>query len=160
MNPVAVRRTPLLEIPWTNVTTEGVDRDVVRWATSELTLFFGLNLDLSLFDNAFRFLANFQVMETASGRITNNYWDGALDALPRASGLWLSWSFTYAFEAGVYNSRYGSTWGPFGDGCYLYRPYFMVWVSQPPSAQFLLPGGRSEYAVAEDHYVMLEAAGV
>ena len=157
---MATLRTPFLEIPWTNIVTEGVDRDLVRWSTSDLTLFFGLNIDLSLFDNAFRFLANFQIVEVASGRTSNHYWNGPLDALPRAPGLWLSWSFTYALEAGVYNSRYGSSYGPFGDGCYLFRPYFMVWVSQPPSTQFLSPAGRSEYAVADEHFLMLEAAVV
>jgi hypothetical protein len=157
---VAVRRTPLLEIPWTNVVTEGVDRDLVRWSTSDLTLFFELNIGLDLFDNGFRFLANFQIVEISSGRIANHYWDGTLDALPHAPGLWLSWSFTYALDAGIYNSRYGSAWGSFGDGCYLFRPYFMVWVSQPSSTQFLSPAGLSEYAVADDHFLMLEAAVV
>ena len=97
-------------------------------------------------------------MEIASGTIRNSYWNGPLNALPNAPSLWLSWSFTYAFEAGVANSRYGfGDYGPFGDGCYLFRPYFMVWVSQPPSTQLLYPAGNSEYAVAEDHFLMLEA---
>jgi hypothetical protein len=48
---LATRRTPLLEIPWTNIVTEGVDRDLIQWSTSDLTLFFALNIDLSLFDN-------------------------------------------------------------------------------------------------------------
>lgn len=157
---MAIKRTSLLEIPWTNIVTEGVDRDIVRWGTSDLALFFGLNIDLSLFDNGYRFMANFQVVETASGRTENHYWDGTLDALPRAPGLWLSWSFTYAFDAGVTSSRYGYGYGPRGDGSYMFRPYFMVWLSELPNTGLLFPAGRSEYAVADDHFFMLEAAGV
>jgi len=153
-----ITHTQGLEIPWTNIVTEGVDRDVVRWSTNDLTLFFGLSIDQALFGSAFRFLANFQIVEVASGATHNTYWNAPLDALPNAPSLWLSYSFTYAFDAGVANSRYGGgDYGPSGDGCYLFRPYFMVWVSQPPSNQLLYPAGKSEYAIGEDHFLMLEA---
>jgi hypothetical protein len=142
--------TALVSILWTNVLTQGVDRDVIASEGHSLTLLFGLSIDTALWNTAWAFVANFQVTEVATGQGFNHYWRAPLNALPKSPSLWLSMSWARAEWAGVSHAPVRTavsppaqiTWSQVGDGMYLYRPYIEILVPSPPPHTFI-PLGRS-----------------
>ena len=145
-----------LSILWSNLITDGIDRDVVNYAEGgTFELFFGLSIDVSLFDQGFLFVANFQIEEVRSGQLFNHYWEGDFDSLPHAGGIWLRTAFTSAAAAGARNAPVSYFGTNKGDGMYLFRPSFAViaFVSGDPG----YTTGASEYAVAEEHFFLVES---
>jgi hypothetical protein len=148
-----------LQIPWTNISTDGVDRGVVALPSSSLTLFFGLQLDGSLYGASYIFYANFRIEETATGQIFNHLWVGDLDGFQQyGTSIFLVQWWSNASTAGVASGTYNVYPSPRQEqGLYRYRPYFTV-------VGFNNQGGlepeRSEYAVAEDHYFVLSGSNL
>jgi hypothetical protein len=145
-----------VSIPWTNLVTAGVDRDVVAFTQDSLTLLFGISIDPALWTTPnYGFLINFQVTEVATGQRFNNYWRAPLNALPQAPSLWVSMSWARAEFAGVMHAPLG-IFNQSGDGMYLYRPYIEILVPRAPDPEFFISGGQSEFAVGEEHFFLCE----
>jgi hypothetical protein len=128
----------------TNIVTSGIDRDVVSSPQEQVILFFTLAFDFNQFqwNSGFGFRANFQVENYASGLKTNVAWNDLLGALPQAPSIWLSMQWTAA------------NFGISTPGVYLYRPTFTVMVPNPGELPAFI--GDSDFAVAEEHFLILE----
>lgn len=154
----ATLHTSKIEIPWTNIITAGQDRDIVVWSEDELALFFGLNADAGLFGHGYEFTANFRVIEASTNQTFNHYWTGKLDGFQAfAPNMWLSMTWAKAAWAGVSKSHYSFFGSGVGDGLYLYRPYFLVHAGVL-DVEFVIYSGKSEFAVADEHYFMVESS--
>jgi hypothetical protein len=148
--------TPRVSIPWTNVTTGGVDRDTITFTQDSLTLLFGLSIDTALWNEpSYWFQASTQITEVATGQRFNNYWRAPLNALPQAGSLWISNSWAQAQWAGVRTAQI-AYFNQSGDGLYLYRPSFTLLSPGVVDPEFFIPTGKSEFAVGEEHFIFCE----
>jgi hypothetical protein len=103
----ATLNTSLTRLIWTNIMTRGLDSDVIVNSSDDLTLFMGLNIDLSLFDQGYGCSVNFRLIEVATNQAFNHYWWVQLDSLRQwAPSMWLSMSWQRAAWAGVRNGAY------------------------------------------------------
>lgn len=136
--------------------TKGQDTDIIASSNDDLLLFIGLHIDPGLFSKASEFTVNFRLIEVATNQSFNNYWSGLSVGLkPYAPALYVWMYWPQAAFAGVRNSARSAGSMNKGDGLYLYRPYILLY--SYPFSELGHPQGDSEFAVAEDHYLLLES---
>jgi hypothetical protein len=123
----------------TDIVTDGVDRDVVTTPAAVTILFFTVQFDLNMINWSDRFRATFQIERYPTGNKTNAAWTAPLAAIPQSPQVWLSWTDSAA-GLGIVKS-----------GVYLYRPTFEIGSSGDVQST-----GESDFAVAEEHYLLLE----
>jgi hypothetical protein len=131
----ATVRTPGASIDWTNIKTQGTDRDVLRWDGDDLELTLGATLDQGLVGKPFQI--NWRLIRTSDGHVFNypvNYYGGVSGT---TFATWLWWP--RAKDAGV------------SEGLFLFKPY--VYFLQAREIEVF---GQSEFAVADDHYFLVE----
>jgi hypothetical protein len=127
--------TPGVRIDWTNIKTQGVDRDVLRWDGDDLELTMGVTLDQVLVRKPFQI--NWRLIRTSDGHVFNypvSYYGGVSGT---AFGIYLWWS--QAKYAGV------------SEGLFLFKPYIFFL-----QAAEITVFGESQFAVADDHYFVVE----
>ena len=153
--------TPGLEIVWTNVLTESIDRDVIRWSGFHLSLAFGVNIDTNLWDGVPRgksVFMNWQIIEVETGQRFNNTDTFVLQSLQKFPGWAMSRNFGRAAHAGIRRSRKSFDAQSSGNGLYLYRPFMTIKASSI-GPDFFVETGDSKYAVGPEHYILLESSG-
>jgi hypothetical protein len=153
----ATTHTPKIVPLWTNIVTAGVDRDVIALTTDSLTVFYAFQIDLTLWDNpANEFYVNHQITEASRGQRFDNLWGpNPMSALPKFPALWVSMSWNSAAQAGVTNGMITVFSAP-TDSMYLYRPYIAVIVPGLVGGEILVGEGKSEFAVADEHFFFCE----
>jgi hypothetical protein len=82
---VSVYHTPRCRITWTNVHSDGVDRDVVM-PDRPLTLFFGLEFDPAFRAQASGFRLQFALLTLGRFGAVGGVWEGPIDQLPGTTG--------------------------------------------------------------------------
>jgi hypothetical protein len=140
---VTVYHSPRCRIGWTNVVSDGVDRNVVI-PDRPLTLFFGLEFDNNIRFQGGEFYLRWVLIHAVSGQIYSHLWSGWTPTqMPSAGGnIWVSttWSQATILTNGA-------------RGMFLYQPRASFWII-PPGGGF---SGDDEFAVAEeDHYILFE----
>jgi len=141
---MTVYHTPRCRIIWTNVVSDGVDRDVVN-PLRPLTLYFGLEFDNNIRYQGGYFALRFTLITPYGGDARGTTWGGYTPTQFPGSGgnIWVSMSWAEAKNATGGATR--SLWN--------YQPsvHFSI---IPPGGGFT---GDDEFAVAEqDHYIHFE----
>jgi hypothetical protein len=132
--------------------------DVVPQDFSDLGLYFGLEVDASLYGAKNQFLANFRIQNVWTGQVYNHLWQGQLDIFQSAGTafLLLKW-WSRASDAGVGTGIFNANEA--GPGLYLFRPLFHVIGFDGPlpvdPVVTMVECDRAEFAVGEEHYFVL-----
>lgn len=155
-----VLHSPAISINWTEIQSEGIDTDVVRYPDSSLAVYAGISIDGVLYGAGYRFAMNFRIEEVSSGAVFDHLWTGNLDDFQSwGTSFYLVMWWNKAADAGVSNGLHRYSFEAIGaGGMYLYRPRFSViaasyrlpfgWIANPDSGQF---------AVSDEHFFALAA---
>jgi hypothetical protein len=153
----ATLHSPRVELPVTEIyvgnspTQAQRLTDVVPFEFSWMFLVVNFRVDPALYAAGnYYFRLNFQVKEVATGGLNNNMLFGPLSYLQGWNGV------AMVKQASTFGVRY-SPHGGDEHGLYLFRPYISMnrYVSWPYRAVCDDPA-TAEYAVADEHYFMLE----
>jgi hypothetical protein len=141
---VSVYHSPRCRITWTNVISDGVDRDVIV-PSFPVSFLFGLDFDNALRGERGTFNFVFDLHETRYGNRILYWWSGQLSQIPGSGGsIWLSVSSPNLYQ--LFN-------GDAPSGPALYQPWaqFDLWGQRGPW------DGLDEFAVPEEqHWIYLQ----
>jgi hypothetical protein len=154
---VAILHTGNLQVTHTEIRSRGKLTNVLISDLDDLELKVYWQFAPALLGNGYNFRINHRILEPNSNEFYNHYFNGALDSIGGTSVyFWIH--FSEARHAGVRKTRFGYFENP-DDGLYVYRPYVIIDVAQldeSGSEPELVFSGASEFAVAEEHHLLVE----